>query len=179
MPPCLAHWQENQKNIKSDSTYELNNDKEAIQAIPTTRTKSVVKSATLKSRNTRHPKYLECNMKREKSGATSKIIELAPSEENFLNYRPADVFTKTVLITKLEKYTDHEVTATLKAMNCLPVDRGIPMCFSQYDLVKEIPDESYEGKELIFSKFDENIRNIIIKTTAPEQEWLKTKEVSA
>ncbi|KAL0280293.1 UNVERIFIED_CONTAM: hypothetical protein PYX00_001632 [Menopon gallinae] len=38
------------------------------------------------------------------------------------------VSTTTVLLTKLEKYTDHRVTATMIAQNCLPVDPAIPRC---------------------------------------------------
>lgn len=38
--------------------------------------------------------------------------------------------TKTLWVTKVEKYIDHKVTATLEVKNCVPTELHIPLCGS-------------------------------------------------
>lgn len=67
----------------------------------------------------RNGKYLQFG-KRKKEAE----VEGSESQRQSTDY----VTTTTVILTKLEKYTDHRITATMIAHNCLPVDPAIPRC---------------------------------------------------
>ena len=105
----------------------------------------------------------------------SETTTSAPSPSRFpFGVRPrqtTEYVTKTVLITKLEKFTDHRVTATMVAHNCLPVDPSIPRCRGFVNPIYDLPlvpgyhkgvEGDKKGKSgLIVDSVASRIRNII------------------
>lgn len=80
----------------------------------------------------RSAKYLEFK-ERTQPKTVDELLEGSElssvlSIRNPFQRQTTEYVTKTVLVTKLEKITDHRVTATLVAQNCLPVDPKIPRC---------------------------------------------------
>ena len=99
--------------------------------------------------NHRKPKYLKFKFREEKinEGNNKEGTNLMGSESmpSYLDFQKqqhdsSEPFTKTILITKLEKYIDHRVTATLLAQKCIPNDRSIPMCRSYENPIRQSPE---------------------------------------
>lgn len=66
----------------------------------------------------------------------------------FVQRQTTEYVTKTVLITKLEKFTDHRVTATMVAHNCLPVDPAMPRCRGYINPIYESPIHNIHNTEI-------------------------------
>lgn len=131
----------------------------AIEATPSLNTvPSVVNSLKNEGNQDRNGKFLRIHLKREniKQGNVFSSNERSEALNVPIRYTAPSIHTeystKTVLITKLEKFTDRRVTATLLAINCLPVDHNIPMCRSIPshipNPINETPDEYLRGTQL-------------------------------
>lgn len=79
----------------------------------------------------------------------SESTTQAPSTNRFpFGQRQTTYVTKTLLVTKLEKYTDHRVTATMIAHNCIPVDPSIQRCRGYFNPIYAGPIQSIHKTEI-------------------------------
>lgn len=89
------------------------------------------------NRQARYIDFIDGQVESSREDVSSEYdYDLEPSEDPEVEFE-----TKTVLVTRIHKYTDHQVTATLIAKNCAPVSPHVPKCKRKRDaVIRERPD---------------------------------------
>lgn len=120
---------------------ELEPITEAVPEAESQREGREVNATSEESQNNREARYID--FIDEPVAASSEYdYELQPSEDEDRTYQQNNEWeTKTVLVTRIHKYTDHQVTATLIAKNCAPVSQHVPKCKKKRDaVIRDRPD---------------------------------------